>query len=253
MKITVITICYNAAKDIGSTIESVISQTYKDIEYVIVDGASTDGTAKIVEEYRKKFPIVFVSEKDDGIYDAMNKGVGLASGQWINFMNAGDRFVEKDVVEKISPFLTEGSDFVYGATEFRYDGFFVIRLPRPVSDFWKKMPYNHQSLFIKTTVLKEHPFDLAYRLAADYEQLLFAIKNGKIFFKAPLTVASFDNKGVSNTKTAEALREYAEILKAYGELTLWRSWYYQSSPFKILGKKLTPGWLKKIVYRNFVH
>ena len=254
MKITVVTICRNAAVNIRETIESVISQTYKDFEYVVVDGVSTDGTLDIIKEYQHAFPIRLISEKDENLFDAMNKGARMALGQWVNFMNAGDFFMDKDVLSKISGYLTSERDLVYGATEFRYDGFAVIRKPLPVSDFWKKMPYNHQSLFIKTDIINEHLFKYHdYFLAADYEQLLFAIKEGKVFFEAPVTVASFDNKGLSNTRTAMALAEYAKILKTYGELTAWRGFYYKMAPLKVLGKKLSPLWFRKVVYKNLVH
>jgi glycosyltransferase involved in cell wall biosynthesis len=252
MKISVITVCYNAEKNIKTTIDSVISQTYKDFEYIIVDGASTDATASIVEEYRKKFAITFVSEKDKGIYDAMNKGVRLASGQWINFMNAGDFFIDKNVLEQVSSSLSEENDFVYGATKFCYDGFSVVRPPRPMSDFWIKMPFNHQGLFEKTSVLKKHPFDIRYALAADYEQILFGIKAKKKFFKAPMTVAVFNNEGTSNTKTAAAIKEYAQLLEHYHEMTPYRKLYYKVLILKILGKKFLPAWFQKIVYENYV-
>ncbi len=252
MKISVVTVCYNARENIGGTMASVISQTYKDLEYIVVDGGSTDGTIDVVKEYQKKFPIIFISQKDEGIYDAMNKGIRLASGQWINFMNAGDSFVDKDVLGKISRYLTEENDLVYGATQFRYHGFSVVRRPRPIADFRVKMPFNHQSLFARTSLLKDHPFDTRYHLAADYEQVLFAVKARKTFFEAPMVVAVFNNEGVSNKKTAAAIKEYERILEDYHELTLWRRLCYRALPIKILGKKIVPNWIQRIIYRYCV-
>lgn len=99
-KITVITVCYNAADTLEQTIESVINQTYQNIEYIIVDGGSTDETLSIIRKYEHKIT-KWISEPDKGIYDAMNKGIEMASGEWLNFMNAGDVFASKDVLEKI--------------------------------------------------------------------------------------------------------------------------------------------------------
>lgn len=99
-KITIITVCYNALSDLEMTINSVINQTYKDIEYIIIDGGSTDGSLDIIYKY-KRYISKWISEPDNGIYDAMNKGIGLATGKWINFMNAGDTFVNSKVLESI--------------------------------------------------------------------------------------------------------------------------------------------------------
>lgn len=98
-KITVVTVCFNAESVLEQTILSVLNQTYKDIEYLIIDGGSKDGTLGIIKKYSDK--VKWISEPDKGIYDAMNKGVKMASGEWINFMNAGDRFASNDVLEKI--------------------------------------------------------------------------------------------------------------------------------------------------------
>jgi hypothetical protein len=114
------------------------------------------------------------------------------------------------------------------------------------------MPYNHQSLFARTNLLKDHPFDAHYRLAADYEQVLFAMNAGKIFFEAPITVAAFNNEGASSKRTAVAYKEYERILERYHELTPWRKLYYHMLPVKILGKKILPNWLQKIIYKKLV-
>ena len=104
LKITVVTVCYNASGVIEQTMRSVLGQTYSNMEYVIVDGASKDNTLDIINKVSAEYPqanIVIKSEPDRGIYDAMNKGIGLATGDWINFMNAGDQFVSDDTLAKV--------------------------------------------------------------------------------------------------------------------------------------------------------
>ena len=98
--ISVVTVCYNAADTIEKTMLSVLNQTYHDIEYIIIDGGSTDGTVEIIRKYADRIAY-WVSEPDKGIYDAMNKGIKVATGEWINFMNAGDEFVDANVLDKL--------------------------------------------------------------------------------------------------------------------------------------------------------
>ncbi len=114
MKITIVTVCYNSEKTISKTIESVIGQTYRDIEYIIIDGASKDRTVEIVNKYREKHNIVLVSEPDTGLYDAMNKAIVIANGKYILFMNSGDIFADEHVVQKMSTYLESEEDIIYG-------------------------------------------------------------------------------------------------------------------------------------------
>lgn len=114
-KISVVTVCYNAINDIEKTILSVINQTYSNIEYIIIDGGSTDGTMDIVNKYKDKIDVI-VSEPDKGIYDAMNKGIDRATGDWINFMNAGDCFFNNVALENVFPrnYESVNFDILYG-------------------------------------------------------------------------------------------------------------------------------------------
>ena len=111
--ITIVTVCYNCAEMIEKTLKSVIGQCYSKKEYIAIDGASTDGTKKIVEQFIDSIDY-FVSEPDEGIYHAMNKAVKVAKGEWIIFMNAGDMFVNNEVLEKVSYSLSDKTDALYG-------------------------------------------------------------------------------------------------------------------------------------------
>lgn len=134
MKISVITICFNAEKEIERTIRSVLNQTYLDLEYIIVDGASKDGTVSVAKSIIKEYPnrtVHLISEKDKGIYDAMNKGIKKATGEWVNMMNAGDVFTDEFVLEKVfSNTINDNIYFlysdVYKATSFGKN--FVVRM-----------------------------------------------------------------------------------------------------------------------------
>ena len=167
-KITVVTICYNAVNTIEKTILSVINQTYNNIEYIVVDGASTDGTMDIIKKYDDRIA-KWVSEPDNGIYDAMNKGIDMATGEWINFMNAGDIFFSCfsissafDIVDTIS------ADIIYGYQVHSYKYGKYVRIRLSLDRFRYCMPIGHPSTFVKTSLMKECKFDTNFKIAADY-------------------------------------------------------------------------------------
>lgn len=218
-KISVVTVCYNAVNDIEKTILSVINQTYPNVEYLIIDGGSTDGTMDVVNRYKDKIDVI-VSEPDKGIYDAMNKGIVRATGDWINFMNAGDCFYsleaifdvfDKDVVVK--------SDIVYGfqVHSFPYGKFVRKRLP--LEDFDKYMPIGHPASFVRSELLKKNLFDCKYRIAADYNFFYQAYKSGKVFSAVDVIVSDFESSdGVSSTASFKTLYETSLVNGRYGTL-----------------------------------
>jgi glycosyltransferase involved in cell wall biosynthesis len=124
--ITVITVTFNAGEKLERTIQSVINQTLKDVEFIVIDGGSTDKTTDIIRKYENKITY-WISEEDQGIFDAMNKGINISSGQWINFMNAGDCFIENETLARISPYLDRTcADIVYGNTVMKYKELYMI-------------------------------------------------------------------------------------------------------------------------------
>lgn len=165
--VTIITVSYNAIDSIEETILNVINQSYPNIEYIIIDGGSTDGTVDVIKKYAYKISY-WISEPDRGIYDAMNKGIKLTTGEWINFMNAGDSFYSLDTISNISMYFNEDYNLVYGKTNmcFAHGTFIRDCSLRTTSN---PMPFVHQSSFCRTELLKKHPFSLNYRYAADYD------------------------------------------------------------------------------------
>lgn len=200
VKISVVTVCYNAVDTIEKTILSVINQTYQDVEYIIIDGASKDGTVDLINNYRDKVSH-FVSEPDKGIYDAMNKGINVATGDWINFMNAGDTFYDSEVISEVVKELDKDVDVVFGDVAYKIEGVLYRERAKP---FYENLPlhhsmgFNHQSTFVKTEVARRLKFDLKYKLASDYNMIISIYRNNGFFQQLKNTiVALYDVDGIS--------------------------------------------------------
>ncbi|MFA7570642.1 MAG: glycosyltransferase family 2 protein [Sulfurimonadaceae bacterium] len=198
-RVTVVTVTYNAEKFLERTIKSVIGQDYPDIEYIIIDGESTDNTIKIIKQYEENISY-WISEPDNGIYDAMNKEINIATGEWINFMNAGDYFFNKSTILSIFKLLDKKSDLIYGDTIFINEKNLKEQLKKgkDISKFWKSLPFNHNSLFCKTQIAKNFPFDLKYQIVADSHFISQCISENKNFQYIPLTINYYLEGGYSD-------------------------------------------------------
>lgn len=209
-KISVVTVCFNAEKEIENTILSVVDQTYDDIEYLVIDGGSSDGTVDIIKKYvdggseamRHRHHITYwVSEPDKGIYDAMNKGIIKATGDYINFMNAGDSFYNDDVIEKVVNKIEQDTIIVYGQLIKKYNRFEFIACPQAIDlDMMKnsaRLP--HQSMFACAPYIKDHKFSLSYKSASDFKFYYEAHFQDKCKFQyIPFIIANYDSeKGMS--------------------------------------------------------
>lgn len=194
-KISIVTVSYNTSDCIEKTILSVISQTYPNVEYLIIDGGSTDGTQEIVGRYSDRIAY-FVSERDRGLYDGMNKGIAAATGDYLLFMNADDVFVNNEVVEKTAQFIEEhpDADVVYGNSEQVLE-YGTYEVKPKVAYINHKMAISHQATFVKLSLLRSHPFDLEYRYAADFEQLSSLYLDGYKFVYIDLLVARVEMTG----------------------------------------------------------
>lgn len=219
-KISVVTVCYNAVKDIEKTILSVVNQTYPNIEYIIIDGGSKDGTMDVVNRYKDKIDVI-VSEPDKGIYDAMNKGIDRATGEWIQFLNAGDLFYSEKSVNDVFAKLGEDKhvDVIYGYQVHRFSYGSFVRKRLPLSDFDKFMPIGHPASFVRSELLKASPFDCKFKIAADYNFFYQLYKSGKVFTPVDVIVSDFESsEGVSSKATFKTIRETAIVNGRYGSI-----------------------------------
>ena len=218
--VTVITATFNLInggreKSIVQAIESVQSQDYEGcIEHIVIDGASDDGTLELLEPFERKGWITLYSEKDSGIYDAMNKGIAKASGKYVVFLNSDDRWIDRHgITESVNALEAESADFSF-APELveECDNVFEMR-PHSLQEFYFRMPFGHQSMLVRTEVLREFGgFDSArYRIAADYDFFLKIMLAGKKAVFVDRSFCLFRKGGVSDN-TFRTFQEYVEII-----------------------------------------
>lgn len=168
LKISIVTVCYNSEDSIEKTIKSVISQDYPNVEYVIIDGGSTDGTLEIINKYKCNITKV-ISERDKGIYNAMNKGIKLCTGDFINFMNAGDVFHNISTLSDVALLLNKNYDIIYGCINKHLPDCYYLYKPYPLKQMSYHMILPHQATFIKTSFHKAHLFDETFKSSGDYD------------------------------------------------------------------------------------
>lgn len=212
MKLSVITINYNNLRGLRNTFTSIFGQTSKEFEYIVIDGASNDGSADEMIFYNDKITYV-ISEPDTGVYDAMNKGIKAATGDYCIFMNSGDCFFTNEVVEKVLPLL-DGTDIIYGNTHYT-DG--KIRYSKDEPDlfsFFYVSCWCHQSTFIKTELLKKYLYDDSLRIVADWKFLLQTVIKDNCTYKAiDQNISLYDATGISSTNKELYEKERAIVLK----------------------------------------
>lgn len=208
------TIVYNDVHNIEETLQSVISQTDGRIEYIVVDGGSTDGTIEVVEKYKDKISYI-INEPDEGIYDAMNKGINIASGKYINFMNSGDRFVSNETVARIFQNIKNDIDFIYGDAFFVFSERIEKRKATSLDEVWKGMPFSHQSLFVKRVIMATYKFNKTYKSAADYDFVLKLCYNHFSSQYIDMFICYYSMDGLSATNQVQSIKECLKILKLH--------------------------------------
>lgn len=218
--LSVITIVYNNARDVERTLLSVLNQTYANIEYIVIDGASTDGTLEILKRYQAQLSKL-ISEKDKGIYDAMNKGLALASGDYVLFMNSGDEIYAPDTVEKVFA-AADDADIFYGETEMfdeKWQSLGRRRHQAPDNFNWKSFRYgmniSHQAIYIRRSLTEA--YDTQYQLSADIDWIIKAAKKSNKAVKVSGYVAKYLVGGMSKKKHQQSLKErFVIFTKHYG-------------------------------------
>lgn len=221
MKITIITVVYNNLASIKKTLRSVIDQVFSDYEYIVIDGASKDGTLEELENWKEHFKnrkIVYqvVSEMDTGIYNAMNKGIKCAKGDMCIFLNAGDTFVDNKVLMKVSQYsLNRMSAVIVGDTLISINGKLEYSKARAIETIIKKIPFCHQSVFIPTTIMKKYLYDEKYKIASDYDFFIKCYINKISFVYIDLAISIYDKEGISSNNLCKSMSEIWEIKKKY--------------------------------------
>lgn len=222
-RFSIITVTYNAEKVLEDTIQSVITQSYKNVEYIIVDGGSKDGTLKIVEKYKQHIACL-VSEPDKGLYDAMNKGMKLATGDYICFLNAGDELHEDDTLFYMVHSIKGDTlpDVIYGETAIVDENGHFIRMRRlsaPEILTWKSfrkgMLVCHQAFFVRRELAISEPYNLEYRFSADFDWCIRIMKKSKEIHNSCLTIIDYLNEGMTTRNHKASLMERFHIMCHY--------------------------------------
>lgn len=231
-KVTIITICYNCADDLERTIKSVLLQDYKNIEYIVVDGGSKDGTLKVIEKYAGRISR-WVSEPDSGIYNAMNKGLRMATGDWVNFMNAGDALHDCNVVSRFAETIDDRAEVVlaYGKTLAISNGTKRKYKTYPLKTISYRTPFCHQAVFTKN-LGQEILYDERYKIVADYALFygLYYKYGASSFLRMDFIVAEYDVEGglsKSPKLKYEQQRERFNIRSQHKDLR----WYYDVTKY----------------------
>ncbi len=210
MKLSIITVNYNDSKGLQRTIESVINQTFKDYEFIVIDGGSTDGSIDVIKQYEWHIDY-WVSEHDGGIYPGMNKGLRLAQGEYVNFMNGGDCYHSSDVLEKIFSLDTDadiitGNHAENGLKNVGQGGVTMLDL--------YKWAIDHQASFIRRELALGHPYDEKYRIVSDWKFFIEAlVLDNCSFYYTDTIVVDVDMDGISNTNFELDKKEREMVLK----------------------------------------
>jgi glycosyltransferase len=241
IKVSIITVVYNNKDTIKDAIESVLNQTYKNIEYIIIDGGSNDGTVEIIRSYGNKID-KFISEKDNGIYDAMNKGIKLATGDIVGILNSDDFYASNDIIEKVvNEFIEKKVDSVYGDLVY-VDAKNTDKIVR----YWKSKPFKeglfkkgwhpaHPTFFVKKEIYDKYGiFNLDFKIAADYELMLRFLEKCKISSSyIPEIFVKMRVGGESNQSIKNIIKANIESYKA------WKANDLKIHPFRMFAKPLS--------------
>lgn len=208
-KLSIITINYNNRDGLRKTIESVVNQTWQDFEYIVIDGGSKDGSVEVIKEFADHIDY-WISEPDKGIYNALNKGVVVAQGEYCNFMNSGDCFYASDTLERVFG-TNPTADIVCGNT---YSDHLKTPPQEITFDFLFNESICHQCAFIRTTLMKKHGYDEKYKIVADRKFFVQALLLDNCSYQAvDVNVVKYDITGFSSANPVQSRLEYAQVLE----------------------------------------
>lgn len=230
--LSIITICYNN-EDVEKTCKSILEQSFQDFEWIVIDGGSKQDILDIFDKYKNRIDI-FVSEKDNGIYDACNKGLKLASGKYISFLNAGDYYFYNDVLKDIFFNKTRTAGILYGNENFVFENSlknYIKPMPQILTkEFLFYSTIRHQSSFIRRDLFEKYGlYDESYKVAGDYDKWFVFLKNNEVFEYLPYVIANFNMRGISQNKNSRAI--------AVDERNLIIDKYFSPDEIKYLRRK----------------
>lgn len=204
-KLSIVTICYNNCEELERTIWSVIRQDFHDYEFIIIDGGSSDRSVEVIKKYEKHIDY-WLSEPDKGIYNAMNKGLSHANGEWIFFLNSGDMFASEHAISDVDFAKADMRiGAIYGRYQYynRYDDLLLNEVEHPFFNSNRKyrgMGFSHQSVFVRTELAKHFRFDESYKLCADYNMMMKIYQAGYQFKRTEAIIALCDGRGGASAK-----------------------------------------------------
>lgn len=239
MKISDITVTYKNRDGLGKTLDSLISQVFDAdredcLEIVVVDGGSNDGSKELLEDYEHRLQdnphisIKYVSESDDGIYNAMNKGIDMVTGEWTMFINAGDILHDESTLQSVISHIEHENqdgnqpyDIIYGDSARNYGSNIEVVKPSPLTSLTKGLPFSHQAVLTRTELFKARKYDESFRISGDYEWFLGAYMEKKSFGYIPVCISIFDTFGISSQKLYENYLEAERIRAKHGVADPW--------------------------------
>jgi glycosyltransferase involved in cell wall biosynthesis len=231
--ISVVTVVRNGEKYLEQTIKSVLTQTYDNVEYIIIDGASTDNTLAFINKYNEQIDY-WISEPDSGIYHAMNKGICLSTGEYIAFLNADDWYNQdtiNDVVAQINN--NKQIDYVFGNVNIYSGNKLVDLFTQSIDDYKNNMPFPHPTLFTRHSILLEEGFDESYKIIADYDFIIKLIEKHTQYYYIDKVLTNFRKGGISSISSYE--RELFQVTYLhFGLLAAIKKYYVRNLKYDVL-------------------
>lgn len=264
IKISIVTVTFNCENVIEQTIKSIIDQTYPFIEFIIIDGGSIDGTINIINRYKEQISNL-ISEPDKGIFDAMNKSLNYVSGDYTIFINAGDRFINKNIICNIFENKEYKADIIYGDIYIENKWGYSLRKADPIYTkkpskrdlVFKSQGICHQAIFTRTTILKKIKFNIKYSLGADYDTTYKIFYNGNSQLEyVGFPISIFDDRygGKSHNQTIRVLKERCSMFKYSIKINFYFIAYSKllKSKIKLMIEKYMPYFVKRIKEKKYM-